>query len=86
MRVMGRQFSFEELKDIIDRLFNHYEKRIITEREFRLFLKGLGFSDEDVDGIWFQAFKRGLIDLGVEQVGNKYVMAILKPLNVEEEE
>ncbi|RLF10918.1 MAG: hypothetical protein DRJ68_04610 [Thermoprotei archaeon] len=83
---MSRQFSSEESRSIIDKLFGHYKKKIITEREFRHFLEGLGYSAEEIDEILFQAFKQGLIDLGVEQVGRKYVMAILKPLGDEEEE
>jgi len=81
---MSQRFSFNELKDVIDKLFDHYKKKMITEQEFRHFLEHLSFSVEEIDEIWFQAFKQGLIDLGVEHIENKYVMVILKPLSDEE--
>lgn len=58
---MDNTISDEELKRIVDMLFNHFKKPWILESEFNNYLKSKGFTDEEVNNIWFQAFRKGLV-------------------------
>ncbi|RLF05280.1 MAG: hypothetical protein DRJ60_05845 [Thermoprotei archaeon] len=84
-RNMTRLFSDEELKSIIEAVFNHYKKRNILKREFHRFLSSKGFSDEDIEAAWFQAYKRGLVETGICLVGTKPELVMFRPKDFEED-
>ena len=81
---MTRTFTDEELRKIIDMLFSHFKKPWILEREFRPYLKAKGYTDEEIDEIWFQALRKGLINIGGTYVGRQREFLISKPPREEE--
>ena len=82
---MARTFANEELKRIINDLFKHFKKPWILEREFKPYLQAKGYTDEEIDEIWFQAFRKGLVIATGTLVGNKRELMIYKPSGEEEE-
>ena len=68
---MARLFSDEELRSIIEAVFSYYKKRSILKCEFHRFLSSKGFGDEDIEGAWFQAYRRGFVEVGVCLVGSR---------------
>jgi len=76
---MARTFANEELKDIINMLFEHFKKPWILEREFNTYLKTKGYTDEEISEIWFQALSKGLVEIKGVLSDNMYELAIYKP-------
>lgn len=81
----GRSFTDEELRDIIDMLFKHFNKSWILEREFKPYLQAKGYTNEEIEDIWNEAFNRGLIIVSSTPVGRRYEFTIVKPEEEEEE-
>ena len=82
-----RRFSDEELKNIIDMLFKHFNKPWILEREFKPYLQAKGYTDEEIEAIWNEAYNRGFILLSSTPIGRgrRYELTIVKPEEEEEE-
>jgi len=81
-----RRFSDEELKNIIDLLFKHFNKPWILESEFKPYLQAKGFTDEEIEEIWGQAYNKGLILISSTPINGDYEFTIVKPEEEEEEE
>jgi len=79
-----RKFTDEELKEIIDMLFKHFNKPWILEREFKPYLQAKGFTEEEIEVIWNEAYNRGLILVSSTPIGRKYELTIVKPEEEEE--
>jgi len=82
--IMGKRFTDEELKRIIDMLFDHFNKPWILEREFKPYLQAKGYTDEEVRRIWAQAHKKGLVYISSMPVNGDYELTIVKPEEEEE--
>lgn len=54
------------------------------KREFHRFLSSKGFSDEDIEAAWFQAYKRSLVETGICLVGTKPELVMFRPKDFEE--
>ncbi|MHC1628140.1 MAG: hypothetical protein ACXQTI_04860 [Candidatus Nezhaarchaeales archaeon] len=76
---MARTFAYEELKRIINDLFDHYKKPWILEREFNSYLKTKGYTDEEISEIWFQALGKGLVEIRGMRIGSMYELVIYRP-------
>ena len=68
-------------------LFKHFNKPWILEREFKPYLQAKGYSDEEIETIWSEAYKRGFIYISSTPIGRerKYEFTIVKPEEEEEE-
>ncbi|RLF11072.1 MAG: hypothetical protein DRJ98_04570 [Thermoprotei archaeon] len=82
LNMSKRKFTDEELKDIIDKLFKHFNKTWILESEFKPYLQAKGYTDEEIEEIWGQAYERGLIQISSTPVNGDFEFTIVR----EEEE
>ena len=82
--VAKRRFTDEELKNIIDTLFKHFNKPWILECEFKPYLQAKGYTDEEIEAIWNEAFNKGLILVSSTPIGRRYELTIVKPEEEEE--
>ena len=82
---MTRKLTTEELRKAIDHLSKQYNRPWILQQEFTSYLKAKGYTDEEIDEIWFQAFRKGLVIATGTLVGNRRELMIYKPSEEEEE-
>ena len=76
---MIRQFTYKELKRIIDLLFDHFERPWILKREFKPYLEAKGYSEEEIEEIWGRAFNKGLLLLLSTPIDGDFELTIVKP-------
>jgi len=75
----------KQIKKIINELFSKYKKTYIYENEYTEFLKEKGYNVQQARKIIFEAFRIGLIDIGVDIVEEgKGLICIWRPEDVDE--
>jgi len=82
-----KHFSKEELKKLIDALFNHYKQVHIYESDFKTYYKNIkGLTEEEIYEIWTQGYAEDLIYAGVSinPKTNKLELVITRPEDIGE--
>lgn len=81
---MTKKYTKEELKKIIDEIFDHYKKPQILENEYLQYLIiHKKMSRNQAEALIFEAYRNDLIYIGVEEEYGKYIKIIYRPEDYE---
>jgi len=81
---MNKKYSREELKKVIDEIFEHYKKPQILEDEYlRYLVIYKKMTREEAEHLIFEAYRNDLIYIGVEKEYGEYVKVIYRPEDYE---
>jgi len=81
------RFSKEELKELIDGLFNYYKQVHIYESDFKNYYRNIkGLTEEEVYEIWTRGYAEDLIYVGVDinPKTNRLELVISRPEDIGE--
>ena len=60
------KFDEDNVKKLIDEVFDRYKKRYIDEDEYKIFFVLKGLNLDEIEDLIFYAYKLGIIDVGID--------------------